>query len=214
MKRALMLRTVALWAGHVHAEEPRACVGATLTSNYLLDALTQTDDRPAFQRYLEVEFSPGFYVGAWLSNVDFGDGTDSIETDLYVGLRGETALFSYDFTLFRYYYDETGYCCGEFVAELEFPIYGAVSGTTAYYSYLNGTYAVSAGLGVSLPGDFELSGIYKTDRVDETWNVGVSRYLSETVWADVRYHDASYADGTAVVSLNWDARWNDIFGGR
>jgi uncharacterized protein (TIGR02001 family) len=213
MKRALILGAFAGWAGQAHSEEAQAFLGATLTSNYLLDALTQTDDGPAFQPYLEVEFPTGFYVGAWMSNVDFGDGTDSIETDLYVGLRGDTAYFSYDFTLFRYYYDETGYCCGEFVAAFEFPIYEALSGTAAYYSYLNGTYAVSAGLGVSLPGDFELSGIYKTDRIDDTWNVGVSRYLSETVWADVRYHDASYTDGTAVVSLNWDARWNDIFGG-
>jgi uncharacterized protein (TIGR02001 family) len=96
MKRALMLGAVALWAGHVHAEEPRAFVGATLTSNYLLDAQTQTQDGPAFQPYLEVEFPPGFYVGAWLSNVDFGDDTDTLETDLYLGFRGEAALFSYD----------------------------------------------------------------------------------------------------------------------
>ena len=213
MKRALIAGAILVLAGPALAEEPQALLGATLTSNYLLDGLTQTQDGPAFQPYLEVEFQPGFYVGAWMSNVDFGDGTDSIETDLYVGLRGETRYFSYDFTLFRYYYDETGYCCDEFVAEVEFPIYGPLSGSTAYHSYLNGSYAVSAGLGLSLPGEFELSGLYKTDNIDETWNIGVSRYLSDTIWADIRYHDASYADGTAVVSLNWDARWNDVFGG-
>ena len=212
MKRALVLGATLALAGPATAEEAEAFLGATITSNYLVDALTQTQDGPAFQPYLEVEFPPGFYVGAWMSNVDFGDGTDRIETDLYLGLRGETALFSYDFTYFRYYYDETGFCCEEFVAELDFPIYGPVSGSVAYYSYFNGLYALSGGLGLSLPGEFELSGLYKTDNVDETWNIGVSRYLTDTIWADLRYHDATYADATAVVSLNWDASWNDVFG--
>jgi len=213
MKRALILGAIAALAGPAQAEEAQAFLGATITSNYLVDALTQTEDGPAFQPYLEIEFPPGFYVGAWMSNVDFGDGTDRIETDLYLGLRGETAWFSYDFTYYRYYYDETGFCCEEFVAAFDFPIYGPVSGSAAYYSYLNGLYALSAGLGVTLPGEFELSGLYKTDTVDETWNIGISRYVTDTVWADLRYHDATYTDGTAVVSLNWDTRWNDVFGG-
>lgn len=213
MKRALILGAIAAWAGQAQAEEAQAFLGATITSDYLLDGVSQTDGGPAFQPYLEVEFPPGFYVGAWMSNVDFGDDTDSIETDLYIGLRGETPYFDYDLTLFRYYYDETGNCCGEFVAEIDFPIFGPVSGTATYHSYLNGLYAVSGGLGIALPGEFELSGLYKTDTVEETWNVGVSRYLTDTVWADLRYHDASYADSTVVVSLNWDAAWNDVFGG-
>jgi uncharacterized protein (TIGR02001 family) len=210
MKRALMLGAVALWAGHVHAEEPRAFVGATLTSNYLLDAQTQTQDGPAFQPYLEVEFPPGFYVGAWLSNVDFGDDTDTLETDLYLGFRGEAALFSYDVKYYRYYYNETGYCCGEIEAGVEFPIYGPLTGAATYYSYLNGNYAVSAGLGLSLPGEFEVSGLWKTDTVDETWDIGVSKYLTETIWADVRYYDATYTDAKAVVSLNWDTDWDSV----
>lgn len=213
MKRALILGAVAAWAGQAHAQEAEAFLGATITSDYLLDGLSQTDGGPAFQPYLEVEFPPGFYVGAWMSNVDFGDGTDSIETDLYIGMRGDIRLFSYDLTYFRYYYDETGYCCGELMAEIGFPIYGPVSGTVAYQSYLNGLYAVSAGLGITLPEQFEVSGLYKTDGIEQTWNVGLSRDLTDTVRADLRYHDASYADGTVVVSLNWDARWNDIFGG-
>jgi uncharacterized protein (TIGR02001 family) len=212
MKRVLILGAIAALAGPAQAEEAEALLGATITSNYLVDSLTQTQDGPAFQPYLEIEFASGFYVGAWMSNVDFGDGTDRIETDLYLGLRGETAWFSYDVTYFRYYYDETGFCCEELVTELDFPIYGPVSGSAAYYSYLNGLYALSGGLSVTLPGGFELSGLYKTDSVDETWDIGVSRYLTDTVWADLRYHDATYTDGTAVVSLNWDGRWNDVFG--
>jgi uncharacterized protein (TIGR02001 family) len=214
MRQALLLGALLASAGIAQADEPRAFAGATLTSNYLVDGLTQTQDGPAFQPYLEVEFPPGFYVGAWLSNVDFGDDTDSLETDLYIGFRGEAAGFSYDIKYYRYYYNETGYCCGEIEAIAEFPIYGPVMGSAGYYSYLNGNYAVSAGLGLELPGEFVLSGLYKTDTVEETWDVGVSRYITETIWADLRYYDASYADPTTVVSLNWDTDWESVFAER
>jgi hypothetical protein len=69
---------------------------------------------------------------------------------------------------------------------------------------------VSAGLGLSLPGEFEVSGLWKTDTVDETWDIGVSKYLTETIWADVRYYDATYTDAKAVVSLNWDTDWDSV----
>lgn len=212
MRQALILGAVVALAGQARAEDATAYLGATLTSNYIYDGLTQTDDGPAFQPYLEVEFSPGFYVGAWMSNVDFGDDTDSLETDLYLGFRGDTPYFSYDLTYFRYYYNETGYCCGEFVALAEFPIYGPLSGSASYYSYLNGDYAVAAGFGLALPEEFEVSGLYKSDGIEDNWNIGVSKYLTETIRADLRYYDASYADAKTVVSLNWDTDWNSVFG--
>lgn len=201
-------------AGAAPAEEARALLGATLTTDYLLDALTQTRGGPAFQPYLEVEFAGGFYVGAWLSNVDFGDDTDSVETDLYLGLRGRRGAFGYDLTLFRYYYDVTGYCCSEFVAALDFPVYGPVTGLVSYHSFLDGNYAVEGGLGLSLPHAFELSGTWKTDTVGEAWTVGLSRPLTETLRADLRYHDASYASATTTLSLSWETDWDALFGRR
>ncbi|CRI64659.1 conserved exported hypothetical protein [Thiocapsa sp. KS1] len=47
-----------------------------VVSNYLFRGLTQTDDGPAVQGGLDYEHSSGFYAGAWLSNVDFGDGVE------------------------------------------------------------------------------------------------------------------------------------------
>ena len=201
-------------SGPAAAEQAKAYLGVTLTTDYILDGLSQTQGRPAVQPYLEVEFPPGFYIGAWLSNVDFGDGTDRIETDLYVGLRGEIGAFGYDVTLFQYYYDETGYCCGEFVAALDFPIYGPVYGSAAYHSFLNGTYAVEGGLGLSLPEDFDLTGTFKTDGIGDTWTIGLSRRLTDTLRADLRYHDASYAEATTTLSLSWDTEWDALFGRR
>jgi uncharacterized protein (TIGR02001 family) len=221
MGRLARLRISGAWlaaaltcAGAASAEQPRAFVGLTLTSDYILNGLSQTDGGPAIQPSLEVRFPRGFYLGAWLSNVDFGDDTDRIETDLYLGFRGTAGEFSYDFTLYRYYYDQTGYCCGEFVARLAAPIYGPLSGSAAYHSFLDGNYAIETGLGLSLPQDFRLSGTFKSDGLGETWTLGLSRPLTDTLRADLRYHDASYADSTVVLSLSWVAEWDDLFGGR
>jgi uncharacterized protein (TIGR02001 family) len=201
-------------SGAAGAEESRAVIGATITSDYILDGLSQTDGRPAFQPYLEVRFPRGFYVGAWMSNVDFGDGTDRIETDLYLGFRGAAGRLSYDLTYYRYYYDETGYCCDEVVARVEAPVHGPLSASAAYHSYLDGDYAVEAGLGLALPQDFLLSGSFKTDGIGETWTLGLSRDLTDALTADLRYHDASYADATIVLSLTWETGWDRLFGRR
>lgn len=201
-------------AGTSAAEEATARLGVTLTTDYILDGLSQTGGGPAIQPFLEVEFPHGFYIGAWLSNVDFGDGTDRVETDLYAGVRGRTSAFGYDVALYRYYYDVTGYCCSELIAALDFPIHGPLSGSAAYHSFLNGSYAVEGGLGLALPRNVDLTGTFKTDGTGETWTIGLSRRLTETLRAEVRYHDASYAEATTTLSLTWDTDWAALFARR
>jgi uncharacterized protein (TIGR02001 family) len=67
-----------------------------VVTNYLFRGVTQTDDKPAVQGGIDWAHSSGFYVGTWLSNVDFeGDFTDeqgrtgtfdaNYELDLYAG---------------------------------------------------------------------------------------------------------------------------------
>lgn len=56
----------------------------TLTSDYLFNGVSQTQEDPALQAGLDWSAESGFYVGMWGSNVDFGDGTD-IELDAYLG---------------------------------------------------------------------------------------------------------------------------------
>jgi uncharacterized protein (TIGR02001 family) len=67
------------------------------TTDYVFRGVSQTDEGPAFQAGLTYTAPFGLYVGAWGSNVDFGDpdpeagvrGVDT-ELDLFVG-------YSYDF---------------------------------------------------------------------------------------------------------------------
>ncbi|MCK7578913.1 MAG: TorF family putative porin [Chromatiales bacterium] len=62
-----------------------ANIGAV--SNYVWRGQSQTDDGPAIQGGLDYAHQSGFSAGTWVSNVDFGDGTN-YELDLYAGFGG------------------------------------------------------------------------------------------------------------------------------
>jgi uncharacterized protein (TIGR02001 family) len=56
----------------------------TATTDYDFRGISQSAKDPALQASLDYEFPNGFAVGAWASNVDFGDDVDAdIEFDLY-----------------------------------------------------------------------------------------------------------------------------------
>ncbi|AOH36946.1 TorF family putative porin [Luteimonas sp. JM171] len=62
----------------------------TAASDYVWRGVSQTMEDPALQLELTVEHASGFYVGAFGSNVDFGDPDDGIDYELetYVGWAG------------------------------------------------------------------------------------------------------------------------------
>jgi uncharacterized protein (TIGR02001 family) len=72
----------------------------TLTNDYDFRGNSQTAKDPAIQGSVDYATDAGFYVGAWGSNVDFGDvvrdgngavvDSADIEVDLYTGFTGST----------------------------------------------------------------------------------------------------------------------------
>jgi uncharacterized protein (TIGR02001 family) len=56
----------------------------TLTSNYLFNGITLTEDDPALQPSLDWVSDSGWYLGTWGSNVSFAENTDR-EVDFYTG---------------------------------------------------------------------------------------------------------------------------------
>ena len=97
---------------------------ATAASSYQYRGIDQNDDQPAFQLGAGYSFSGGLYVGAWASNVDFGDSTD-VEVDTFVGWAGDLSdTTSLDVQLIRYNYlnEPTGtdYAYNELVGKLGF----------------------------------------------------------------------------------------------
>jgi uncharacterized protein (TIGR02001 family) len=62
----------------------------TATNDYDFRGITQTDEDPALQASIDFATEGGWYVGAWASNIDFGDNFDAdIEVDAYTGFTGK-----------------------------------------------------------------------------------------------------------------------------
>ncbi len=80
---------------------------AALTNNYIWRGVTQTNDQAAGQGGLDWGHKSGFYVGTWLSNVDFSGLGDGYEMDVYGGYGGEAGGFGYDVGVITYQYPVT-----------------------------------------------------------------------------------------------------------
>lgn len=142
------------------AQDVTYSAGVAVTSNYVSNGVTQTQDGPAVQPYLEVALG-GFYAGTWMSNVDFGTG-DSVEIDLYLGYRTKLAdLVFLDLGYARYFYDDSGDCCGEFKLSALVPV-GDDFGLQAYFAYdpENDKLNTRATLAYEVSEQFALSGTY------------------------------------------------------
>lgn len=107
---------------------------AAATSEYMFRGISQTDDHPAIQAGAGYSWSNGLYVGAWASNVDFGDGTDA-EVDAFIGWNGDLSdNVNLDVQLNRYNYvgepDGVDYAYNELIGKLTFA--GNYSATLGY----------------------------------------------------------------------------------
>lgn len=186
------------------AQQMTVTGGVALTSNYISDGLTQSDDNPALQGYVELE-SGMFYAGVWASTVDgFGDNA---EFDLYVGLRGEFGPgISYDIGYYRYIYDNSGNCCGEIILSMGIPLTPSITMTpqlaydpeteVADYSFAFDV-AVNDRIGLSA-----LAGV--VDESHRYYKVGASYALNDSTYLDLSWHDTNIDKGRAVLSLNYD----------
>ncbi|SHH98889.1 TorF family putative porin [Ferrimonas marina] len=74
-----------------------------VTSDYLWRGVTQTDGAPAVSGGIDWGHDSGFYLGTWVSNIEFGDAA-TYEWDLYGGFGGEIGDFGYDVGYIYYAY--------------------------------------------------------------------------------------------------------------
>ncbi|MEE4193185.1 MAG: TorF family putative porin [Halieaceae bacterium] len=95
---------------------------ASVTNNYIWRGLTQTTNEPAVQGGIDYGHDSGFYVGTWVSNVQYAsDDVYSYEHDMYAGFAFDVGEISFDIGYLYYNYDEE--------AEFDF---GEVYGTIAW----------------------------------------------------------------------------------
>ncbi|WP_199610544.1 TorF family putative porin [Flocculibacter collagenilyticus] len=74
-----------------------------ITSNYLWRGVSQSDDNPSVSGGLDYKHEKGFYAGAWLGSVKFGDDSGT-EIDTYLGFSKEMGEASYDVGYIYYAY--------------------------------------------------------------------------------------------------------------
>ncbi|TVP92268.1 MAG: hypothetical protein EA348_02245 [Pseudomonadaceae bacterium] len=152
---------------------------ATLATDYIWRGQSQTAGKGAVQSSLDIAHESGFYIGAWGSNVDFGDGDDStIELDYYLGFGADiTPDVSYDISWNSYTFPgESGNNAEEWI--LGVGVFGLDLGFHYTYDPESSRY-YTAGYGFDLPEGFALGlHIGYGDNSDDTyrdWAATVSK---------------------------------------
>lgn len=159
---------------------------AAATSEYMFRGISQTDDHPAIQAGAGYSWSNGFYVGAWASNVDFGEDTDA-EVDTFIGWNGDLSdNVNLDVQLNRYNYvgepDGVDYAYNELIGKLSF-----AENYSATLGYTNDFLAT------------ETDSIYVA--VGGSWDVGKDINLTAGVGYTTVDEDLSSEDGYIDYSI-------------
>jgi uncharacterized protein (TIGR02001 family) len=167
-----------------------------LASNYMWRGVSQTRNGVAVQGGLDLTHSSGFYMGTWLSNVDFKLAPKAhTEQDIYAGYGFSVGDFAFDFKHTKYLYDnasalnfnethaQVSYAAGDlgtFAVGVDYskdtPIVHTDSSIHYYGTY---TYALPAGVGLTATlgqYDFKDSGwVGGTDSKYSYYNIGVAK---------------------------------------
>lgn len=215
MNRNTLMATglLALVSGPVVAESA-TYFGISATTDYVDMGVSQTDGGPALQTYIEHDFGNGLYAGIWMSQVDFSPYglTDSLEIDPYFGFRGESGKLSYDLYYARYYYDDSGYDSDELALELVYVVTDRLSLganiSTSFHGAFEGEALYGPTVSFGLDDLTTLDTDMHANSLDDTkdWSIGLKRQLTETLSAELRYHDTNYDDGRVSVAFSWDTQ--------
>ena len=193
-------------SGKVLGGEISATVG--FFSDYVFRGVSQTGEDPAIQGSIDYVHGSGFYLGAWGSNVDFGDDAQT-EFDFYGGFSGHAQGFDYDVGAIYYAYPGTvaaldyweaaaslGHALGP--ATLTVGVnyspnnFGETGDAVFVYADIEAPVTLKGPVGLTVSGQIgrqTISNEAKFGLPDYvTWNFGVTL----AVWGidvDVRYHD-------------------------
>ncbi len=213
MKHPAPLAALALAIGSASIAQAEISSTITLASDYDFRGISQTARDPALQASLDWASESGFYLGAWVSNVDFGRGTEAdFEWDLLGGYRGSIGEDGgFDIGYVQYNFNPSGdkVDFGEFYAGAS---YKAISGKFWYAddfsnTGLSATY-IEVNAALPLPNDFGLAlhvgrsdGDYWDDAYGDgylDYSIGVTKSLGNFAlalkWIDGS--DLSETDGT------------------
>lgn len=201
---------VATLAGTASAQDAQVAFNLVGTSDYVFRGFSQTNEDPALQGGIDVTIGSA-YLGAWASNVDFGDDTDA-EIDLYGGYRWEAAGVAWDVGVVGYFYapgDDTDYDYIELKAAGSRAIGPVTVGAVVFFSpdffgvddeatYLEGNAAFTPADKWTVSGALGRQWLSTSDDYT-TWNAGVAYAFTDNLALDVRYHDTD-VDNLGIAS--------------
>jgi uncharacterized protein (TIGR02001 family) len=161
MRQVRILATLGLLAAAAAAQAEVSSTW-TLTNDYDFRGASQSAKDPAVQASIDYANESGWYVGAWASNVDFGDDADvDYEVDLYTGFSGgEEEGLGWDVGLVYYAYpDDSDLNYPEIYGKLSYGIFsGALFFSNDYVNSSESAFYASGDVSVPLPENFSLIG--------------------------------------------------------
>jgi uncharacterized protein (TIGR02001 family) len=167
---------------------------AALTSDYVFRGVSQTDEEPALQLGADLNFDSGFYVGAWASNVDFGDGSPDIEIDTYVGWNTDlSSTWNLDVQLNRYNYigEDDDFGDGD---------YNELITTVSWDETISFTYGYT-------------NDVYALDETGQYFGVAGSWDMGNGVGIDLSVGKSTFDSATGIEDyMDWSVGLNRDFG--
>jgi uncharacterized protein (TIGR02001 family) len=166
-----------------------------------------SDGYGTLEAYVEHETASGFYAGLWLGSLSSASDPDNIEADLYFGYRTSFGNVSVDASYTRYYYDDSGDCCGEVILSAETTIGEAFTVGLDLSSDLEDVEYATLNMAYTITDMFEVSGAYTAYSNDggTEYDFGVTASLNDTTSVDLRYYDNDYGDEPTIeLTLAWD----------
>jgi hypothetical protein len=163
--------------------------------------------------YLEYTSSSGIYVGADISNEESDE--DDYSVSAYVGYAGDVGLISSDLYYGHYYLNETGDDGEEAILSVGYPVFGGLTMAPAVITDLEETESLEQSFAFPLPASYEISGAYEFAEEDDTdsWDLGVSKTLTDSVSLDWRYYDSEDGDESLAMTVSYATDVADLFGG-
>lgn len=194
-------------------------MGLSLTSDYVVGSVSQTDGKPTLQAYIEHNTAAGLYFGAFLSGVDYKAFglTDTLEYDLYTGYRGAAGKLSYDIGYYRYYFNELGFDSDELWLKANYAVSDTVTVGANLRRHFTGRFenewlygpTFKMGLSETTSVDGGVMANSMDDAVD--WNAGIRQQLGETTSASLRYYDSSFDGPIVAVAVSFDTSLSALF---
>ncbi len=178
-----------------------------ISNNYIWRGLTQTNDEPAISGGLDWAHDSGFYIGTWVSNVQYAsDDAFSYEHDMYAGYAGEYNGVSYDIGYLYYNYNEEAkFDFSEIYGSLG---YGGFSITAFIFAHTQAE--ESAGLTTANVGRNYDYGFGETYYISLDYGFAIPNLEGWEGGLHVGYHDGDFVDGFNFANgvfeyLDWNA---------